>query len=229
MAKAEKNEIAVVSSAYPALAGESNFADVMKENFQGEKLTISTLAQIKIPSGGGTQWAIPSLGGEKYEKSFDAVVTYAKRVRTYWSDPDSTGESPDCRSDDSVVGKGDPGGDCVTCPMAKWDSSPKGGGQACKQQLRLFLMRPGQLLPTVLSLPPTSLIPWRTYAGELTSNVKYHYGVVTRFGLEVNENAAGQKFSSVTLEVADGDYGIFDAATVEKVVEYRHAISGLFD
>lgn len=48
-----------------------------------------------------------------------------------------------CQSADTVLGIGDPGGECKTCPMAQFGSSGKGNSPACS----LFYNYPSLILP----------------------------------------------------------------------------------
>lgn len=53
---------------------------------------------------------------------------------------------------------------CANCPMNQFGSSLKGtGGKGCKESRLLYLMRPGESLPTIVSLPPTSIRPLKSF------------------------------------------------------------------
>jgi hypothetical protein len=160
------------------------------------------LPRIKIPAGGGLQWAVPTLEGEAMEPAIEGVIVLARDTRAYYSQPISeTGGSqpPDCWSADGATGSGQPGGACLACPLARYGSAPGGRGQACKQIKQLFVLRGNLLLPEVVTLPPTSLKPAKQYLMKLTSQGVPYYAVVTRIGLERTKNSQGIAYSRAVL------------------------------
>jgi len=160
----------------------------MQDNLEGSAVGTWDFDRIKVPCGGSTTWEIERQGETESLREFDVIVLHAKLKRAYWShglDQGGTAGPPDCSSEDTEHGMGVPGGDCATCPMAEWNSDPKGGrGQACKTRNILIVRLPGSLIPQVLSLPPTSLKPWRRYAFRLGGQGLSYYEVVTRFVAE---------------------------------------------
>lgn len=71
------------------------------------------------------EWLIP---GKPAVKNLTAVILGIRRTRAKWTMDDQKGiRQIDCSSPDAVFGHGDPGGDCNTCPMAKWTPNPKSG------------------------------------------------------------------------------------------------------
>lgn len=162
------------------------------------------LPRIKIPPQGMTQWVTQTLEGEQAVPHLDCVVVLAKDARVYWrgSMEEGGGSPPDCRSDDAIVGRGDPGGDCRTCPLAQFGSADdgEGAGQACKAIKLLFILRGEQILPEVVVLPPTSGKPAKQWLISLLSAGARHTDVVTRIGLEKAQNKAGIKYSRATFK-----------------------------
>jgi hypothetical protein len=160
------------------------------------------LPRIKMPAGGGLQWAVPTLEGEAMEPSIEGVIVLARDTRAYYSQPISeTGGSqpPDCWSADGTTGSGKPGGACLACPLARYGSAQGSRGQACKQIKQLFVLRGSLLLPEVVTLPPTSLKAAKQYLLKLTSQGVPYYAVVTRIGLERTRNAQGIAYSRAVL------------------------------
>jgi hypothetical protein len=160
------------------------------------------LPRIKMPAGGGLQWAVPTLEGEATEPAIEGVIVLARDTRAYYSQPISeTGGSqpPDCWSADGVTGSGKPGGACLACPLARYGSAPGSRAQACKQIKQLFVLRGSLLLPEVVTLPPTSLKAAKQYLLKLTSQGVPYYAVVTRIGLERTKNSQGIAYSRAVL------------------------------
>lgn len=173
--------------------------EVVAENLAGGTVTTWDFDRIRIPAGGGTTWEVPTIEGIDSRRSLDVVVLHARLGRSYWSSSldSGAGEStpPDCSSPDARVGFGTPGGECSSCPMAQWGSDPKSErGQACKLRNLLLVLLGDSIMPVVLSLPPTSLKPWKQYAMRLSGRGVPYYGVVTRFSLE-KRTSGSQSFS----------------------------------
>lgn len=204
---APRSEVVKLSDAvkdYPALRGDPTQAlAVLRENMGGERLTEFDLDRVKMPAGGGKFWEVPTLGDVESAKEIEGVVVITKNVRAYWPfgiDEGSGNEPPQCASADAIIGIGDPGGDCETCPFAQFGSSTKEGskGQACKQMRQLFVLSPRSVLPLVLTLPPTSLAGARRYFMRLASHSGiYYWATTTKIGLEQADGPAG-KYSVAT-------------------------------
>ena len=118
-----------------------------------------------------------------------------------------------------------PTGECADCPMNAFGSARDGGaGKACKEQMQLFILREGSVLPTQISLPPTSLKPWRKYMTRLASKGKSYYAVVTTIGLS-KEKSNGNEFSVVVPnKLAD-----LEPAEVAASKAYGQTISGVLN
>jgi hypothetical protein len=152
------------------------------------------LPRVKIPAGGGRTWEI---GDDESGPELTGILIHFKRTRAYWPDQEPNGSPPQCRSDNSIEGIGDPGGPCRLCPNAQWGSDPKGGrGQACAQAEVWFMLRPELVLPLVLKLPATSLTNAKDYRVKtLAARALAPEQVVTSVRLEVETNPDGQKYS----------------------------------
>ena len=201
------------TTAYPALQIEGrDFKEALatiKENLGDHKLGALDLERVSIPAGGGKTWELPTLDGEtKTATDWSGIIIAWRDVRVYWSQQFSGGGSPpDCSSDDAATGKGNPGGPCGTCPFAEFGTATRqdgtaGRGQACKQIIQVFVLVPGSWLPTVLSVPPTSIKLVRRYLTRLAAKALPYYGVVTSFGLDSDKSADGFKYSAVVPAVA---------------------------
>jgi len=195
----------VKPESFPPLAGAlEQVQDVVRENL-GETADITPfdLERIRIPAGGGTQWELPD---GTTAPAFDAVIIGWSNCRGYWPGSFAGGEPPQCWSTDGVTGIGDPGGECRRCPYAQFGTAVGADGesrrgQACKAMRRLLLLLPGQALPVLLTLPPTSLRPCRQYMLRLVSSDRLAYWqVITRFGLARQTNRSGIAYSVVSLE-----------------------------
>lgn len=91
----------------------------------GEQLSLSSFPAIKIPAGGGLAWTLPD--GEP-AKEIQCVILHRQPVRAFWREAFSgEGNPPDCTSIDNLIGQGDPGGECATCPLNEWGSGSRIG------------------------------------------------------------------------------------------------------
>ena len=170
----------VDAEAFPALWEDmSDLVATLEENVGAEGLALTDLPRIPMPAGGSTTWEIPdALGGKaKASGELDFLLTYWTPARLWWpvdpAEPNKlSGDPPECSSADGQVpisggafaldgaqaGR-NPGGTCLTCPMSKFGSSEKPGsgkGQACSDRRLMFVIGEGDILPMLISTPPTS-------------------------------------------------------------------------
>jgi hypothetical protein len=179
--------------------------EMLRENVGAEKLTANDLNRITVPSQGSVVWTIPTIEGEKTEKTIEGVIIFTQSVRAYWEqsfDESGGGSPPDCVARDGLTGMGDPGGDCLSCPKAQWETAKggKGRGKACSESRLIYLVSKSEILPTVIKVPATSLANARKYLFGLTSARQAVHSVYTKLSLESDKNADGIKFSKVVFE-----------------------------
>lgn len=201
----------------------------ISHNIGSGGLTEFDLPRIKVPSGGGTVWQVPTLGGEKNEEHITGIIVGFKDVRAFWVEDYETsggGSPPECTSSDLVHGSGlfgarsavNPSGLCSDCPNSKFGTAPAkkkpgskteeeglGRGQACKQMRAMFLLRPDVLLPIVISAPPTSLKNAKGYFIGLASEGQPYWKVVTRLTLAKDKNKDGLQYSAINFALAGKD------------------------
>ena len=208
--------------------GESNttLAEIMRENVGAGGITPFDLDRVKVPSGAGTAWELPTLTGETdVAKAFTGIIVAWREPRSYWVkglDEGGGNQPPDCASDDGATGVGTPGGECAVCPLAQFGSGKEQRGQACKQMRLLFIVRENALLPIALFAPPTSIANIRKYFLRLASEGKHYSSVVTNFTLSKATSGGGIDYSKIDVNV---DRLLTDAES-KAVLEYSRGISG---
>lgn len=222
-------DLAVKQTAeFPALAQDIRaLQEAMSENLGGAAISPFDLDKVQIPSGGGLAWTVPTLEGETSSPDVTGIIVHVQNARAYWAQAfgeSGGGTPPDCTSDDAVNGIGNPGGKCADCPYAQFGSDSRHRGQACKLIQRLFLLRPGDMLPMVVNLPPGSLKNARKYLLRLVSNGIKVSGVVTKIALEKDKNQDGIVFSKATFAMV----GRLDAEQAEKASSYGKALAPAF-
>ena len=177
-----------------------NLTDAMSQELEGLSLSFE---RIKIPSAGSTVFELPGEedGEPENLKEFTGVILYHHPLFAYYRDKYAGGnEPPDCGSFDGITGEGDPGGACAKCRYNQFGSG-EGGGKACKNRRRIYILREGEVFPLLLSLPTGSLKEFTRYIQRLLSHGKKSLSVVTRFSLKKTVNAGGIAYSQAQFRV----------------------------
>lgn len=213
----------VAVSDYSIAQGGDDIQNALRENLGGRPIEPFDLDRITVPAGGGTNWTVPTLDGDDTAKEIRGIVVHWTDKRTYWEksfDETGGGALPDCSSEDGLNGRGNPGGECAECPLSKFGSG-KAGGQACKEFRVLFMVRELDMIPLVVTVPPTSLGVARKYFLRLASNRMAFWQVESVLSLEPAKSAAGISYAK--MKFAKGRS--FGEDTMEAVGKYRGVIT----
>lgn len=229
----QTEELAVFDPSRYALANfeESGLAEALDANLGGDAVSPSDFDVVKVPAGGGLQWTtFDELGREVDVPALVGIVVYQHTARTFWKKSIEDGESgpPDCFSNDGVTGRGDNGTglgvhECASCPMNQYGTAQKGEGKACKETRVLYLLREGELLPTVVRVPPSSLKDYRRFMLRLTSKGVPYYKVAVELTLERDKNAQGITYS----KVAPAQVERLSGELAESAVKYKRLLEAL--
>ena len=205
----------------PAVSG--NMGAAMAEEMEGLQLSFP---RVKIPSGGGLAFEVPGDDPENpdAEKELVGVIVDHHPVNAYWADKYAGANNPpDCSSMDGKVGIEADGNrvPCNSCQFNQWGSADDGRGKACKNMHRLYIIREGEMLPLLLTLPPTSLKNLSDYiALRVVSKGMRSYGVVTKVTLKKAQNAGGISYSQAVFALA----GKLAPAQVAAMADYSLGI-----
>lgn len=199
----------IVPSEYRALAKPAHeIKAIIKKAVGTAGLRAFDLDRIKVPSGESNQWMVPSLKGNQPAPYVDAIIMAMRDVRAYWPEPFGGGAAvpPTCSSSDAVMGIGQPGGPCRLCPLAVFGTATKPNGkaakgQACKQGKLMLLLRPQDLIPIMLVIPPGSLKDTNKFLLRFTQSEYSPQHVVMRFGLKGTKNSDNVPYNQVTMEM----------------------------
>lgn len=184
----------------PATAGQVR--EILEANMGPAGFSEANMERIKVPAGGALNWTIEGIDGEEVSRELSGIVVGWRDVRLYWktafAERGKARTPPDCTSKNSLVGIGDPGGDCTHCPLAEFGSDPKGGrGQACKQVRQLLMLLPGRSMPAIVGVPPTSRRNAVKFFDLLSNRMIPYWGLVTTLKLERVANADGIDYGRV--------------------------------
>lgn len=191
------NEIVKRDEDSVGFCASANLGEVFAEEMDG--LTPS-FERIKIPAGGGLAFEVPGDNPDSPDlvKEFSAVILYHHPINCYYEEEYTGGNNPpDCGSMDGHIGIEAASGEiknCAECEFSKFGSG-KNGAKACKQKRRIYLLREGEVLPIILSLPTGSLGEFSKYIMRLLSKGKKTNGVVTKFSLKKAQNSGGINYS----------------------------------
>lgn len=201
-----KSEI-VVAGSFAALApieGDLGLQDIVNINMGGGGVDPSMLDRVKVPSGGGLAWEVPTIDGESEpKKELIGVIVGVQNIRSYYASEYTGGnEPPDCASRDGIFGEPASdsaegyGGACSKCPMSQWGSG-KNGGQACSQRKLLLLLQEDSMLPLVVNVPPSSLRELDKFLLRLTAKKLPFFKAVVSLKLVKEKSAGGIDYARI--------------------------------
>ena len=189
----------------PAMVESCDFtAEELAEDMDGLSMSFT---RIKIPSGGGKIFEIPTDDPDNPDSAttLEGIILHHHAHCAYWPESnDDEDNKPLCSSLDGKVGIGEPGGVCATCQLNTFGTASKGAGKACKNMRVIYLLRSGEYLPVQINLPPTSIKPFKEfYTKAFALRRRAPYGSIMRIGLK-QENNGKEDYSVATFRrVAD--------------------------
>jgi len=207
-------------------AESANLAQLLADEMEGLSLTFD---RIKIPAGGGLAYEVPSDNPDNPDavKEFSAVILYHHPVHSYYKEKYTGGNTPpDCSSMNGISGINTDGiiKDCKACEYAEFGSGDN-GGKACKQKRRVYILRAGEALPNILSLPTGSLGGFSKYVMRLLSKGKKPGMFVTKFTLKKEQNSGGINYSQAVLS-AERQLTDAEAVGIARLAEQVKAFAG---
>jgi len=181
-----KNELATQNpSGFLAETG-ADISELIRQELDGFDLTFD---KVKIPAGGSLAYELPGEDGDPIPvPEFSAVILYHHPLNAYYKTAYQGGNAaPDCFAADGKLGVKQDTGEvccCDSCPLNEFGSAKDGDGKACQNRRHLYILREGEYLPMLLSLPATSLPVMREYTKTLIRTGCSSDTVVTRFALQ---------------------------------------------
>ncbi len=158
-------------------------------------------AQFEMPDG-------------RYEKEFTGHILYWHNANQYYSAIYGEGESPipDCYSSDGVRPNGgafQQPGPCKLCELNKFGSAADKKAKACQNTIRLYVLADGEVIPSVLKAPPSSLgkkeslLRWLTCAANTAARAgmgTHYQPIQVKFSLRKKEFSSGMTASIIHVE-----------------------------
>jgi hypothetical protein len=231
--KKPATEVLAARQDYPLLTNPHAMQKILRlidENLGAANFSPLSLSRIKVPSGDDNQFKVETASGVERHVTVTGVITAFRAARAYWKKAYGTGRMgpPDCSSRDGFTGEGSPGGDCTACPLAAFGTARAadgnaGPGTACKELRQLLILLPGQMLPHLLAVPPTSLANFTKYSLNLISAGASYWTVTTRLTLEPATNAGGIQYARIRFAL----YGSLPEAEAERLAPYHERMRSL--
>ncbi len=186
-----QTELAIIpSSNFAALVPQGDLAEAMTAMAEvGEEMRPEDLIKVKLPSGGGTQWEIPSAMGIERTDSITGVLVGWQKCGLLWPNDDPIeGQKPVLRTMDLQTAEqvGPIPDDMVETlekhrlsentfdwkelPYNQWNTGKDGVGKRCKEQRIMFILREQDIFPLVITAGAGSLktvVPWYTSTQQL--------------------------------------------------------------
>jgi len=220
------NEISVKEVGF--LTAGIDFANDYADDMDG---ITPSFERIRIPSGGSLAFELPGEDPENPDiaKEFSAVIVYHHPINVYYKEKfDGNNNPPDCSSMDGKTGINNETGeicDCAKCGLNKFGSAEDGKGKACKQKRRIYVLRQGEQLPIIMTLPTGSLGEFSKYIMRLLNRGKKSNQIVTKFSLKKAQNSTGINYSQAVFAV-DRDLTSEEKECVSKMTEQIKTLAG---
>lgn len=218
----KKTDLMVLESVnLPAL--DSELVSMFQDEMDG--LTVD-FDRVKIPSGGGLAFEVPGDDPDEPDmvKEIVGVIVDQHPLNAYWEEK-YTGQNnpPDCASMDGKIGVS-PNGEtreCATCVFNQWGSASEGGGKACKNMRRIYILPEGEMFPLLLTLPPTSLKNFANYlAKRVVGKGRRSHEVITKVTLKKATSGSGIAYSQASFALV----GVLNESDAARVAEYAKSI-----
>ena len=184
------------------LDGDDFTSEDLADDMEGLRLSFT---RIKIPGGGHLQFEIPSGNPDvpDYAPYLEGVILYSHNSNAYWPEGSEYDDDqpPLCQSFDGKAGYGEPGGTCADCVLNQFGSDGNNKGKACKNMRMLYLLRSGEYMPLLISLPPTSIKPFKEFLNRaFVYRRRATYGSLIQIGLK-KENNGRNDYSVATFRL----------------------------
>lgn len=153
-------------------------------------------------------------------KEIKGIIVYHHKARGYWEKEGQ--QAPTCSSLDGKTGIDENGEEhvCYKCPKNVFGSGKDGHGKACKEMRWVYILQPGEIIPSRISLPPTSLATFDTFVTALAQKKIAPIQKIVTLRLETAESR-GFKYSTLAQPEISGDTPFKD---IPELIRMREAV-----
>lgn len=204
----------------------SEAKDALKAMIEsGMTISPKDLLRVKVPSGGGTRWV---LGDSALTEIIGALVHFQQCSLLWPSEEAVPGQLPVLRSWDGITGErvgpmsqsmaeaiekwrldGEPlngrtyqVAEASGFPHSQWGTGKNGRGKRMKDQRILFVLRPEDLMPLVVNIPPASIKAFDKFIKEQFQITKAPYfRYMIGLSLKAEKSADGNPYAEVVPRV----------------------------
>lgn len=236
---------------FPVLAyDKAELAELLSDNLNG---MLPKLTRISWPTGGVLQFKVPTDEGDKMMSTLTGLIVHHVPNRLFWEESyeeSGGGQIPDCSSPDGIVGYGKPIHEvkgiahpslqlhpeqqgpfsCQACPLSKFRNDER---PLCRETHPLFMIPKSEdaedvhLLPLVVSVPPSSLAVWSTFAGQLLARGISFRRAIIEVGLEVDRGGPRGNIEYSKMKVRR--VGVLSAEEFAFMKAYAENLTPLFE
>ncbi len=138
------------------------------------------------------------------EKEITGIILFHHKARGYWEEEGQ--QIPTCSSMDGKTGTDENGieHNCITCAKNTFGSGKDGHGKACKEMRWIYILQEGEIIPSRISLPPTSLGKFDSFVTALAQKGIAPIQKIVTLSLESAESR-GFKYSALAQPKLAGD------------------------
>lgn len=214
----------IPKSDFLALDPKGEYAESLSAMAEtGEMLSPSDLIRVKTPTGGSTTWMIPGPAGDMAEPTITGALVFYQVCGVLWPTVDfQTGSIPVLKTLDLIKAEqvGPIPDDMVEVlepyrideqhfhwseasgmPYNQWGSGKDGIGKRCKEQRMLFILRPEDPFPLLITAQPGSLKNVSQWFKRIPLARIPFWRVIVELSLEKVTNKAGQDFARIVPKI----------------------------
>ena len=200
-----KNELMVVSCAYPVLAKNDTTNMSIEQELMAEEINELGGVQLKLPkiklgASGNGKLEVPDNDNpdeSRSVKELEGVIICALASRAKWKEGETIPECSSRNGRTSLDGKS-----CANCQLCKFKRQADGTivRPECKESRNLYLLTKEHSMPLQFQIPPSGIKAYDDFARTILSSKKTQLGTIVKVSVEVKENNAKQKYNCAKFE-----------------------------
>lgn len=160
------------------------------------------------------------------EDTLTGIVLDVHNSRSYWDTPFDEGNGddvPDCYSNDGIMpaaeAENPQAKSCMECVKGKFDEQIR--KTPCKRMKQIHILVEGELMPTRLPAPPSSIKAVDGWIQALTSKTIPYQLMRVTMGLKPEKNKSGIEYSELTFKNHEA---VTDQAEIGSLMSMRESL-----